>query len=79
MRANEVKMEINLFNIAVGAFAGALAGATIALLTKVQALKRLATKMKTWRRMCQMATYIIQSVFTRVLRRLFVRGPRGLL
>ena len=44
-------MEINLFNIAVGAFAGALAGATIALLTKVQALKRLATKMKTWRRM----------------------------
>jgi len=41
-------MEIHMYNIAVGAFAGAAAGATIALLAEVQAFKRLAAKMKTW-------------------------------
>ncbi|PYU35468.1 MAG: hypothetical protein DMG28_02615 [Acidobacteria bacterium] len=44
----EIKMGIHLYSIAVGACAGAVAGAGIALRNEVATLKQLATRMKTW-------------------------------
>jgi len=41
-------MEIHLYNIAVGALAGAMTGLTIAGIIEVQGLRRLVSKMRTW-------------------------------
>jgi uncharacterized membrane protein len=44
----KVKMEIHLYNIAVGALGGAMTGLMIAVVIEVQGLRRLVSKMRTW-------------------------------
>lgn len=41
-------MENHMYNIAVGALAGAMTGVTIAVAIEVQVLRRFASKMRTW-------------------------------